>query len=432
MPHTIILGGGLCGLSAALMLARDGHRVTVLERDSAAAPKDPAAAWERWARSGVGQFRQAHYMQPRGRHVLDAELPDVRQALADAGALRFDPLAVMPPAITDRAPREGDEDLVTWTARRSTIEHVIARAAEAQDGIELRRGVTVAALEPRSGQAPVVRTDTGGRLTGDLVVDAMGRGSALPRLLGKGAVRERTDDGGFLYYTRYFRGTQPAVRGPLTNHHGTYTILTLPADNGTWSVTVYGSTRDQSIKAAREPGHWTELVRRTGRHDHWLDGEPLTGVMAMGGVMSRMRALGHGVDGLVSLGDAWACTNPALGRGMSFGLMHAALLRRAAREHAGRPAALTARFASDTERELAPYHRATLATDRTRLAEIDALLAGSEPPPPNPLVRAMLVDPDVFRGAVEIISCLALPQEVFARSGFAERVEAAAGLTVAL
>ena len=221
MPHTIILGGGLCGLAAGLMLARDGHRVTVLERDAAPIPADPAAAWERWARAGVTQFRQAHYMQPRGRHVLDAELPDVRQALADAGALRFDPLAVMPPTITDRAPREGDERFVTWTARRSTIEHVVARAAEAQDGLEVRRGVSVAALEPRPGRAPVVRTDEGERLTGELVVDAMGRGSALPRLLGAGSVHERTDDGGFLYYTRYFRGEQPAIRGPITAHHGT-------------------------------------------------------------------------------------------------------------------------------------------------------------------------------------------------------------------
>ena len=72
-----------------------------------------------------------------------------------------------------------------------------------------------------------------------------------------------------------------------------------------------------------------------------------------------------------------------MGRGMSFGLDHAALLRRAAREQ---PAgALTATFAADTERELAPYHRATMATDRARLAEIDALLAGEAPPPASPL-----------------------------------------------
>ena len=78
MPHTIVLGGGLCGLTAALMLARDGHRVTVLERDPPPVPADPAAAWERWAAPASPQFRQAHYMQPLGRHVLDAELPDVR------------------------------------------------------------------------------------------------------------------------------------------------------------------------------------------------------------------------------------------------------------------------------------------------------------------------------------------------------------------
>ena len=429
MPHTIVLGGGLCGLAAALMLARDGHRVTVLERDPAPVPADPEAAWERWDRSGVTQFRQAHYMHPRGRHVLDAELPDVRLALEAAGAQRFDPLRVMPPTITDRAPREGDERFVTWTARRSTIEQVVGRAAEAQDGLEIRRGVTVAAVETRAGRAVAVRTGDGERLAGDLIVDAMGRGSALPKLLaadGGAAVEEATDDGGFLYYTRYFRGEQPAIRGPLTGHHGTYTLLTLPADRGTWSVTVYGSTRDRSIKAARDRSHWTELVHRTGRHAHWLDGEPLTGVMAMGGVMSRMRSVDHGLDGLVSLGDAWACTNPAMGRGMSFGLAHAALLRRAARAHAGRPAELTARFAADTERELAPFHRATIAADRTRLAEIDALLAGAEPAPPAPWLRAMAVDADVFRGVMEIIGCLSLPQDVFARPGFAARVDAAA------
>lgn len=432
MPHTIVLGGGLCGLAAALMLARDGQRVTVLERDAASVPSDPEAAWERWDRGGVTQFRQAHYLHPRGRHVLDAELPDVRAALEAAGALRFDPLQVMPPTITDRAPREGDERFVTWTARRTTIEQVVARAAEAQDGLDVRRGVEVAALETRAGRVVGVRTGDGERLAGELVVDAMGRGSALPRLLGEGRAQEATDPGGFLYYTRYFRGEQPAIRGPLTAHHGTYSILTLPADRGTWAVTVYGSTRDRSIKAARDVGHWTERVLRTGRHAHWLDGEPLTGVMAMGGVMSRMRAIDHGVGGLVSLGDAWACTNPAMGRGMSFGLAHAALLRRSARAHAGCPAELTASFAADTERELAPYHRATMATDRARLAEIDALLAGEEPSPLAPLQRAMSVDADVFRGALEIIGCLALPQEVFARPGFAERVEAAAGVPVGL
>jgi hypothetical protein len=39
----------------------------------------------------------------------------------------------------------------------------------------------------------------------------------------------------------------------------------------------------------------------------------------------------------------------------------------------------------------------------------------------------MLYDPDVFRGMMEIISMMALPEQVFARPGFGDRVAAAAG-----
>ena len=223
MSHTIVLGGGLCGLAAAMMLARDGHRVTVLERDPAPLPADPEAAWERWRRDGVVQFRQAHYLQPLGRQVLEAELPEVLDGFVAAGAYRFDPIAeALPATITDRAPRDGDERFVTYTGRRTTFEWAVARAAEAEPGVEIRRGVDVTALETRRADGRVhvtaVRTDAGERLVGDLVIDAMGRGSALPKLLaaaGGDPVHEESEDTGFLYYTRFFRGEVPKPRGPI-------------------------------------------------------------------------------------------------------------------------------------------------------------------------------------------------------------------------
>src|SRR5579862_8794207 len=45
MAEIVVTGGGVGGLAAAMLLAEDGHDVTLLERD-AAEPPGPAEAWE--------------------------------------------------------------------------------------------------------------------------------------------------------------------------------------------------------------------------------------------------------------------------------------------------------------------------------------------------------------------------------------------------
>lgn len=187
MSRIIVLGGGLCGLAAALLLRRDGHDVTVLERDAEPVPASPEEAWEHWTRDGVVQFRQTHYLTPRGCEVLAEALPDVRAGLEAAGGARLELLALMPPGIADRTPRPGDERFVTVNARRPTVEQVLGRIAEAKPGLELRRGTAIRELTLRAydGVPHVcgVRTDAGEEFDADLVVDAMGRRSPLPRLL---------------------------------------------------------------------------------------------------------------------------------------------------------------------------------------------------------------------------------------------------------
>jgi hypothetical protein len=174
---------------------------------------------------------------------------------------------------------------------------------------------------------------------------------------------------------------------------------------------------DRPLKRLREPSRWTAVVRSCPRHAHWLDGEPMTPVMPMGGVVDRYRRFtGNGAGraaGVVSVADAWACTNPSLGRGIALGLVHAALLRRAVREHGEDPARLVDGWDEATERELTPWYRATLAFDRARLAEIKAIREGAEPPAPAPddvaaqvraaLPAAMARDPEgVPRGARDL------------------------------
>jgi hypothetical protein len=63
---------------------------------------------------------------------------------------------------------------------------------------------------------------------------------------------------------------------------------------------------------------------------------------------------------------------------------------------------------------------------------MDAYRAGREPEPPagrdamlrTALFAAMARDADAFRGGLEVIGCLAQPEEVLARPGMAERVMA--------
>ena len=87
MSKVIVLGGGFCGLASGADAGEgrprgDGARA----RPVAGARESPSGRGRPGSASGVAQFRQAHYMQPRGRQVLGAELPDVLDALVAAGA----------------------------------------------------------------------------------------------------------------------------------------------------------------------------------------------------------------------------------------------------------------------------------------------------------------------------------------------------------
>src|SRR5260370_34095979 len=126
------------------MSAGRGNAAWVSKRDGRPLPASQEDAWQRWERRGVAQFRQPHYLHPPAIELLDSHLPGVKQALIHAGCITFDPLATMPPTITDRARREGDERFTTITGRRPTVENPVSSSAE--NLLPIRRGVSVASL----------------------------------------------------------------------------------------------------------------------------------------------------------------------------------------------------------------------------------------------------------------------------------------------
>jgi 2-polyprenyl-6-methoxyphenol hydroxylase-like FAD-dependent oxidoreductase len=426
-----------------MMLARDEHEVTVLERDPEPVPESSQAAWERWQRDGVTQFRLAHWLAPAGRIVLEQELPDVLATFVSAGALRLDLLALMPPTLGKAGAQAGDERFVTYTARRSTIEQVLGRAADSEPDLDVRRGCTVTQLlwEPGNGIPHVggVRLESGETLHADLVVDAMGRRSQLPQWLntaGIGSVHEESEDSGFIYYGRFFRssdGSTPQAFGPLLAPLGSFSILTLPSDEGTWAVTLVTSSGDKPLKRLRDVDTWTAVVKACPAHGHWLEGEPISELQAMGGVLDRFRRPRSDgqplLTGIALLGDAWACTNPSLGRGISLGLLHAQALRDTVNAHVQDPLAFAEGWDAATEEQLTPWYRETVAEDRDRLHEIEALRSGLQPTPPsersavlrNAMTTAALYDPELFRAYLASRAVLTPLGDAFAQEGIAER-----------
>jgi hypothetical protein len=411
----------------------------VLERDPEGPPADPGAAWERWQRPGLNQFRLPHSFLGGFRAVVDAELPEVAEALKQAGCLRLNYVRSVLPARLTGGWQDGDEQYELLTGRRALVEAAFATAAEATPGVEIRRGVTVAGLVTGAPARPAiprvtgVRTKDGASIPADLVVDMTGRRSALPGWLQDiGAPRptEELDDSGFVYFGRHFRsadGSVPPLLGAPQIHWGTISSLTLAADNGTWSVVLVASSKDPALRAVRDPDRWAAVIRGLPLVAHWLDGTPIDdGVQVMARLEDRRR--GFVVDGqpvatgVVPVADSWACSNPANGRGASIGMLHALTLREQLRAvGTDDPAAFAAAFHAATEEDVEPWYRATNATDQHRLGEIEAGIAGLAYDPPDPayqlekaLNSAAQQDPQCLRANLAIGLVLRTPGQVFA------------------
>lgn len=442
----VVIGGGVVGLGAAMLLARDGHRVTVLERDPHAPPADPREAWAEWQRRGVNQFRLLHYLQPRYRQIVAGELPEVLSALERAGALQFNFIDALPASVTGGR-RDGDDAFTTVTARRPVAEAAIAAVAASTPGLEIRRGAAVAGLltgtPTRDGVPHVVgvRTDDGDEIRADVVVDVTGRRSPLPAwLAGIGArpPHEELEDSGFVYYGRHFRsadGAVPPLMAPPLYYAESVAILVLPADNGTWGVGLVTVNGDADARGLRDPDRWSAAVRAFPLHAHFLDGEPIDDQVATMAKLEdrRRRFVVDGAPvatGVLALADSWACTNPSVGRGISIGMIHAVALRDMLRDAVDDPYKLALAWDHTTSVTVDPYYESTLFHDRHRLGELRAAIDGRhhEVTPEWELFRqftaAGTADPDLFRAYLTVMGVLEPADDVLSRPGVAEKAAA--------
>ncbi|HWL99197.1 MAG TPA: hypothetical protein VNP20_17775 [Nocardioidaceae bacterium] len=442
----VVIGASVAGLASALVLARDGHAVTVLERDHLQLSGDVETAAATAFRASAPQILQPHVLLTTFREILRERLPDVHDGLLDAGVVEATLDSQMPPTLRDRRAARGDERLRPLMSRRSTVDWVLARTAAAEPSVDVRHGVAVSGLMAKPGDPPQVRgvrTDHGD-LPADLVVVAAGRRVPLDRWLtavGANPTTTTVAECGLAYFGRQYRLRPGDLPGPPTTRMvaglDEFTIGIWAGDNATMQLALAPLASDRRFRAVRDPEVFTTAVGTVPYYAAWLEVlEPITDVAVMGGLHNTLRRLvtsGQPVaTGLHAVGDAVCTTNPTFGRGLSMVMRMVADLADTLTAHPDDPHAQALAMDRAVTDHVAPWFADQAETDAARLAMLRHTVLGAPPPPaPTPaadrvtfteLRTAARTDPVAFRAVLSTMAALGTPADTYQDPALVDRV----------
>ena len=398
----IVVGAGICGLCTGLALAKDGHQVTIIERDPPPPEGDPDEAFFSWNRRGAAQFRHPHAFLAVMSNLLEESFPDLIDDFAAAGARKITFQDMLPAELAENyVPQQGDEKMWLLMCRRATMETVFRRYAERSNAVQIMSNTRVTDVITEmvdshlavKGVTITNADDTTREINADLVIDAGGRNSQFKSWLSsRGAsFTMEDDDAEIVYYTRHYK-LRPGVEEPprtgkdrSAGDLGYMKYGVFPGEGGHFAVIICLPNHETELREAIKDGDtYDRICTSIPGLAPWVAADKAEATTSSFG-FGDIHAVWHHavVDGkpaalnFYSVGDAAVRTNPLYGRGCSTGIIHAHLLAKLVRD-INDPVERALTFDQWTEEELRPIFKASLAEDQRGIQRAKAILEGRE------------------------------------------------------
>lgn len=396
--RAVVVGAGPVGLYSAVVLARAGHDVTLVDRDAGPGADAP------WERKGVMQFMHPHFFRSIVHDIFTQTAPDLWDAVIAAGGV---------PASPPGAP----DFIVNLQCRRWVFEKALRSVAAAEPRVSMRCG-HAERVQQRDSRVSGVVVD-GSPVEADLVIDASGRSGRLGddlRAAGEGG------GCGVSYVARMYTARRAgdgmgAVGVPTGRVFDGYLTILFPQDGDTHSTLIVRRDDDSDLAGLRHEAAFEAAMRALPAFAEWTDPErfePITPVMPGAGLTNTYRGQLNeqgepALPGMFWVGDSMSTTNPAAGRGVSLGLRQAATLTGMLAEEADL-AEVSRRFDAWCVQNVKPWYEDHVYWDASLLRrwsgeglDLDAKI------PSDVICAAAEVDPSLLAGVGPYLGMVSTP-----------------------